>query len=214
MSDDDLSSHSISKNIYVMRRFWFKTLMGVLAVMSLRAGVFLASDPPLVRAQAPSTPTGVLVTVTYSDPIKDRGGPSTIYYPIIGQLSPGEIVPALGVSPGREWVQITYPPTGGTGWVYASFVSVSGGELRIVEPPPTPTPPVTSTIDPTLAAAFNIRPTETRLPTFTPPPPLSIPEFDDTSASNPSRTVFGIFILGLGLTGAIGLLISYVLRKS
>lgn len=197
-----------------MRRFWFKALLGVMAVLSLRLGIFLATDPPKVRAQEASTPTGVFVTVTYSDPINVRGGPSTVYYPIIGQLSPGEIVPALGVSPGREWVQITYPPTGGIGWVYASFVSVSGGELRIVEPPPTPTPPVTSTIDPTLAAAFNIQPTETRLPTFTPPPPLNVPEFDDTSASNPSRMVFGIFIIGLGLTGAIGLLISYVLRKS
>jgi hypothetical protein len=213
ISDDDRSSHSISKNIYVMKRFWFKTLLGILTVTGLWVGTFLTSEQPRVRAQDASTPTGIFVTVTYTDPINVRGGPSTVYYPIIGQLSPGAVVPALGVSPGRAWVQIIYPPTGGTGWVYSSFVSVSGGELRIVEPPPTPTPPVTATIDPTLAAAFNIQPTETRLPTFTPPPPLNVPEFNDASTPNHSRSVFGIFILGLGLTGAIGLLVSYVLRR-
>ena len=61
-----------------------------------------------VRSQDASTPTGIFVTVTYTDPINVRGGPSTVLYPIIGQLNPGEVVPALGISPGREWIQISY----------------------------------------------------------------------------------------------------------
>jgi hypothetical protein len=196
-----------------MKRFWFKTLLGILMGLSLGAGTFLTSEQARVRAQEASTPTGIFVTVTYTDPINVRGGPSTVFYPIIGQLAPGEVVPALGISPGREWVQISYAATGGTGWVYSSFVSISGGELRIVEPPPTPTPPVTATIDPTLAAAFNVQPTETRLPTFTAPPPLEVPEFNDTSPPGSSSVVFGFFIVGLGLMGAIGLLVSFVVRK-
>jgi len=199
--------------IYVMKKFWFKTWLGILTVVSLGVGTFFTSEQVRVRAQEAPTPTGIFVTVTYPDPINVRGGPSTVFYPIIGQLAPGEVVPALGISPGREWIQISYAPTGGTGWVYSSFVSISGGELRIVEPPPTPTPPVTSTIDPTLAAAFNVQPTQTRLPTFTPPPPLEVPEFNDTSKPGSSSVVFGIFIVGLGLMGAIGLLVSYVLRR-
>ena len=199
--------------IYVNKKFWFKTLLGILMGLGLGAATFLTSEQARVRAQEASTPTGIFVTVTYTDPINVRGGPSTVLYPIIGQLSPGEVVPALGVSPGREWIQISYPATGGTGWVYSSFVAISGGELRIVEPPPTPTPPVTSTIDPTLAAAFNSEPTQTRLPTFTPPPPLEVPEFNDASPSGSSSVVLGFFIAGLGLMGAIGLLVSYVLRK-
>jgi hypothetical protein len=199
--------------MYAIQRIWFKVLLGGVIAVSLGTGMFLASDLPHVRAQQASTPTGVFVTVTYSDPINVRGGPSTIQYPIIGQLSPGAVAPALGVSPAREWILITYPPTGGTGWVYASFVSVSGGELRVVEPPPTPTPPVTSTIDPTLAAAFNIQPTETRLPTFTPPPPLEVPEFADAGTGTATRAVVGVFIIGLGITGALGLLVSYLLRR-
>jgi uncharacterized protein YraI len=147
--------------------------------------------------------------VTYTDPINIRSGPSTVNYPIVGKLFPGEVVPALGVSPKREWILVSYP--GGTGWVYASFVAISGGELQIVEPPPTPTPLATSTIDPTLAAAFNIQPTQTRMPTFTPPPPLEIPEFPDDKG-NPFRAA-GIFIVGLGLLGGIGLLMSFIMRK-
>lgn len=170
----------------------------------------LLAPHPAEAFQGASTPTGILVTVTYADPINIRGGPSTVYYPIVGQLNPGDVVPALGISPGREWIQISYP--GGTGWVYASFVSISGGELRIVEPPPTPTPLATSTIDPTLAAAFNIQPTQTRLPTFTPPPPLQIPQFSDAKAG-PSFRSAGVFILSLGLIGGIGLLVSYLIRK-
>jgi hypothetical protein len=196
-----------------MKRFWFKTSWGILMLISLGVGTFFTSEQTWVGAQEASTPTGIFVTVTYTDPINVRAGPSTVFYPIIGQLAPGEVVPALGISPGREWIQIAYAATGDTGWVYSSFVSISGGELRIVEPPPTPTPPVTSTIDPTLAAAFNVQPTETRLPTFTPPPPLNVPEFNDTSSSASSHMVFGIFIVGLGLMGALGLLVSYVLRK-
>jgi len=192
-----------------MRQLWFKTLLGGLAVLALGAGAFLSPDQAEAYQDAP-TPTGVFVTVTYSDPINVRSGPSTVNYPIIGQLASGEVVPALGISPGREWIEITF--SGGTGWVYASFVSISGGELLIVEPPPTPTPLVTATIDPTLAAAFNVQPTQTRMPTFTPPPPLVVPQFTDASRG-PSFAAAGIFIISLGLIGAVGLIVSFILRK-
>ena len=163
--------------------------------------------------QDASTPAGVFITVTYTDPINVRSGPSTVNYPVIGQLASGSVVPALGVSPAREWVQIAFPDSpDGTGWVYASFVTVSGGELRIVESPPTPTPQVTSTIDPTLAAAFNVQPTQTRMPTFTAPPPLTVPQFQDERPAA-SSGVFGIFIIGLGLIGGVGLLVSFLWRK-
>jgi hypothetical protein len=196
------------KNIYAMKQFWFKALLGVLTVTGLGTGVFLS--PRQGEAyQDVATPTGILVTVTYSDPINVRSGPSTQLYPIVHQLAPGEVVPALGISPGREWIQISYP--GGTGWVYASFVSISGGELQIIEPPPTPTPLVTATIDPTLAAQFAIQPTITRLPTFTPPPPLEIVNIDP--APRAPRIVPGVLIIGLGLVGGVGLLISFLLRR-
>ena len=196
------------KNIYAMKQFWFKAFLGILMFTGLGAGGLLF--PGQAEAfQDVSTPTGIFVTVTYSDPINVRSGPSTILYPIIAQLNPGDVVPALGISPGREWIQISYAD--GTGWVYASFVSISGGELRIVEPPPTPTPLVTATIDPTLAAEFTIQPTITRLPTFTPPPPLEVPQFTDSTG--PSLGSSGIFIIVLGLLGGVGLLASFLWRR-
>ena len=191
-----------------MRQFWFKALWGIVLITGLGVGALLSPEQAEAYQDAP-TPSGVMVTVTYTDPINIRSGPSTVQYPIVGQLNPGYVVPALGVSPKREWILVSYP--GGTGWVYASFVAISGGELQIVEPPPTPTPLATSTIDPTLAAMFNTQPTQTRMPTFTPPPPLEIPQFKDNAASPLGAA--GIFIVALGLIGGLGLLVSFIMRK-
>src|ERR687892_38469 len=73
--DDRLSSCFISfKNIYAMKWFWFKTLLGILTVFGLEAAVLLSSRPVEAYQDAP-TPTGIFVTVTYSDPINVRSGP-------------------------------------------------------------------------------------------------------------------------------------------
>ena len=181
-------------------------------VLSLSLGLLIL--PRQAGAyQTTETPVGVYITVTYTDPINVRSGPSTTHYPVIGQLPSGAVAPALGVSVAHEWVQIEFPAAAeGKGWVYASFVTVSGGELPVVEAPPTAIPAVTNTIDPTLAAAFNVQPTQTRLPTFTPPGPLEVPKFEDESSVATSR-VLGIFIIGLGLIGSAGLITSFLLRK-
>jgi len=196
-----------------MKRYWFKIFAGLLAGSVL--GVTMLLVPNQAEAyQDASTPTGIFVTVTYTDPINVRGGPSTVYYPIVGQVFPGDVLPALGVSPGREWVEVSFPgAANGVGWVYATYVTVSGGELRVVEPPPTPTPLATNTVDPTLAAAFNFQPTSTRMPTFTPPPPLDVPKFEDGIVSRPVGIPSGVLVLSLSLIGAVGLIVSYVLSK-
>jgi uncharacterized protein YraI len=195
-------------NIYEMKRIWFGLLLGAVLVAGLALTMFISVME--VRAQDPS----VHITVTYSDPINVRGGPSTVYYPIVGRLAPGDTAVALGTSPGREWIQIAYPGApGGVGWVYAIYVTVSGGELLVVESPSTPTAEVTSTIDPTLAAAFNFQPTATRLPTFTPPPPLTVPQFTEVSTPRRSMVAPGIFVTALILLGTIGLIASIILRK-
>lgn len=197
-------------NVYAMKRLWFNILLGVSIMAMLGIGILFA--PGSAEAYQDPTPAGVIITVTYTDPINVRSGPGTTLYPIIGQLNSGATAQALGVSTAREWVQITFPGSAdGTGWVYAAYVSVSGGELQVVESPPTPTPLVTNTVDPTLAAQFTIQPTQTRLPTFTPPPPLTMPQYEDESPS--TTRVFGIFIVGLGLLGAVGLVVSFLLQK-
>lgn len=67
------------------------------------------------------------------------------------------------------------------------------GELPIIEPPPTPTPLYTTTIDPTLAAQFVMTPVPTNLPTFTPAQPLVIPTFTDA----PGTSAIGGVPMGL-----------------
>lgn len=199
-------------NIYAIKRNWFKTWLGILIAALTGMAVFLSAGQA-GASRAVLYQAGVIITVTYVEDINVRGGPNTVDYPIVGRLAVGETAPALGVSPRREWVQISYPasPTG-TGWVYAAYVTVSGGELQIVEPPPTSTPPVTATIDQTLVAAFNTQPTQTRLPTFTPPPPLTVPVFTEDTPSV-STGIFGMFIVALGLIGGIGLALSFIWRR-
>jgi uncharacterized protein YraI len=199
-------------NVYAMKRLWFKFALGVILVLSLGLG-FLFLPEPVDAFQGATTPSGVYITVTYSDPINVRGGPSTRTYPIVGQLPSGATAPALGISPGREWIQIEFPGSAtGKGWVYSSFVTISGGELPVAEAPPTPIPLATNTIDPTLAAAFNAVPTQTRLPTFTPPPPLEVPKFEDRG-SIASSGMLGFLIIGLAVIGCVGLITSFLLRK-
>ncbi len=195
-----------------MKRIWFKKTLVLFVVIASALVTFLLPDQ---AGAYPEAQTGVFVTVTYDEPINVRGGPNTVYYPIVGRLSPGDILPALGVSPGREWVQVAYADApGGVGWVYAAYVTVSGGELRVVEPPPTPTPLATATINPTFAAQFTFQPTPSRLPTFTPPPPLTVPQFTETPFARPNGVPSGVFVLSLVLIGAAGLLVSFVLSKS
>ncbi len=197
-----------------MRQIWFKTLVGGLAVAGL--GVAAALSPKQVEAyQGAFTPAGIFITVgNPPDGVNVRSGPNSVSYGSpIGHLNPGDTAPAIGRTPKGEWIKIVFPSgPNGTGWVYSANVTVSPGELPVVEAPPTPGPLATSTIDPTLAAVFNIRPTPTRLPTFTPPPPLTVPHFTEENNGKGSGLT-GIFIFSLGLIGVVGLLISYVLRK-
>jgi len=196
-----------------MNRIWFKVLLFFFA--GSVSGMAILLMPNQAEAyQDASTPVGVFVTVTYTDPINVRGGPSTVYYPIVGKAYPGDVLSALGVSPGHEWVEVSFPDApSGVGWVYATYITISGGELQVVEPPPTSTPLATNTIDPTLAAAFNFQPTATRMPTFTPPPPLTVPKFDDSTVTRPVGIPSGVLVLSLALIGILGLIVSLALRK-
>jgi len=210
-SGDDVSSCFMYISIYVMKKIWFKSIGFILIGFIVSVPMLLL--PRQVQAENEAQ-SGVVVTVTYSEPVNVRGGPSTVFYPIVGKVFPGDVLPALGVSEKREWVQVAFPDApGGVGWLYAEFVTVSGGELRVVEPPPTQTPIATATINPTFAAAFIFQPTSTRMPTFTPPPPLEIPQYTDVAAARPSGLASGVIVVGLIFIGAVVFVISYLLNR-
>lgn len=177
--------------------------------------VVLAQETQASPTPQPSS-TGITITVLGDEPYANiRLGPSASIYPVIGQLAPGDIAPALGRSPGGDWIQIEFP--GGPnnkGWVYSPLVLLSPGTLQIVEPPPTPIPPATSTVDPTLAAQFPIVPTNTRLPTFTPPAPLITLAYTQPIANAETTSVpMAIIILALAGFGIVGFIISLLLPR-
>ena len=195
---------------------WVAAVIGIILL-----GLFDPSQP-LVLAQQPTgsiatvtgTPEGPLVTVDQSIPvIRVYAGPSSFDYPPIGVLLGNESAPAIGRARDREdWIQIRYAGVpGAIGWVYGLYVSLSPGALLpLVEIPSTPTPFATPTINPTLEAAFIGQQTPTRLPTFTPPPPLDLPSFNEAPNTSATSVPTGLLILGLGLFGFMGAMISYL----
>ncbi len=202
---------------------WFLYSIIILVFSSL---VFSSFGNHIVHAQIPtgtiptvtSTPSGPIVSVRpgqNEDFINVRSGPNVLY-PKIGVLVIGQTAPAKGRSPGGEWILIEYPGVpGGVGWVYANLVSITPGELPIVEPPPEPTPAVTATIDPTLAAQFIVTAAPTRLPTFTPPPPLVIPTYPPANSGMVlvSGVPMGLVILVFLTVGILLGIVSFIQRR-
>lgn len=192
------------------------------AALGLQTGVGLARNPSqLPTVSIPTvtgTPPGAMARITREyESVNVRSGPG-LYYPDVGVLIAGQDVPVLGRSAGGDWLQIAYPGVpGGVAWIYRYLVDFEGS-VPIVIPPPTPTPRTTPTVDPTLAAQFLVEIPATRLPTFTPPPPLELPSFDEAAQVNPAtqalmltRIPAGLIISALGILGLFGMLIS-VLR--
>jgi Bacterial SH3 domain len=169
-------------------------------------GIVFAQQGTSSEPTVTGTPSGVMATVRLDQQEipNVRSGPGR-FYPKIGVLMPGQQVPVKGKSSGGDWILIVYPGVpGGEGWVYSPYVQLTPGEIPVIEPPPTPTPLVTQTIDTTLAAQFIVTPIPTRMDTFTPAPPVVIPTYVDESANfSPGGIPAGLVILviaGLGIT--------------
>jgi hypothetical protein len=186
----------------------------LLAMAGLGRPDAAAQQPTGTIPTVTGTPTGPMIRVTYEEQINVRSGPGSRIYPIIGFLIPGQTAPALGRSPGGDWIEIYFPGVpGDVGWIYAPLVSLTPGFLPIIEPPPTPTPKTTATLDPTLVAAYTTPIIPTRLPTFTVPPPLEVPTFVDESTGSSSGGIPpGLIIFGLAFIGGFGVLALYLRR--
>jgi uncharacterized protein YraI len=182
---------------------WF----GVTSTVHQRAA---AQQPTVDIPTVTSTPFGPMATVNQDqDHLNVRSGPSGDYA-IVGILQPGDKVSTLGRSPGGDWIKIVYPTVeGGVGWVYSYLVTLSGGDLPIVEPPATPTPRVTPTIDPTLASQLVINLGPTRMPTFTQPAAVQMPTYTQAPPISGAGVLpMGFIIIGLAVVGVFGLIIS------
>jgi hypothetical protein len=191
------------------------TLAWIQSAQADEAGRALEQQPTISIPTVTGTAIGPYVIIV-SDPeeqINVRSGPGTDY-PKIGVLLNRQQVPALGRLPSGTWIKIVYPGSeNGVGWVYAPLTQVFG-ELPIAEVPPTPTPRVTPTIDPTLASQFVVDLPATRMPTFTPPPLLVIPTFPaDEAPTGTGGVPMGFVISGLAVVGFFGLIVSLLRRR-
>jgi hypothetical protein len=158
------------------------------------------------------TPRGVMVTVPLDQEyVNVRSGPG-VMYDLVGRLVAGQEAAVLGRSEGGDWLLIQY--YGGPenkGWVYSPPVSLSAGEVPIVEIPPTQTPLMTETINPTMAAQFLTTPIPTRLATYTPAESLAVPTYVDISQrSFVGGIPIGLVILIIASIGIILALLSII----
>ena len=188
--------------------------MMFLSLFDLSEAPVFAQQPTGSIPTVTGTPEGPILTVDGSVKVlRVYAGPSSFDYPSVGVLLANETAPAIGRAKDREvWIQIRYLGVpGSVGWVYGPSAKLSPGALLpLVDIPPTPTPFATPTINPTLEAAFIGQQTPTRLPTFTPPPPLDLPLFTDAPGASVTGIPTGLLILSLGLFGFFGAVISYL----
>jgi hypothetical protein len=186
-------------------------LLSTLVVIGIITLGLPMSANAAVQSPVTGTPEGARVVVL--EQVNVRTGPST-NYDQIGVLIAGQTAPAIGRSPGGEWIQIVYAGApSGVAWVFSPLVVLENvtGLLPIVEPPPTPTPRTTATIDPTFAAQFQLGAgPPTRLPTFTAAPPPVLPTLQGADTTNgntfpPIIVIFSLFIVGIS-----GLILSFL----
>ena len=202
-----------------MTQIRFRLLLGFFALAALTATLLAPHSALKAGAQQPtgSVPTvtgtaaGPFITVNIDQEfVNVRSGPSSFFYPKIGILFQGQSAPALGRSPGGDWIQIYFVGVpGNIGWVYSANVSLNAPTLLpIVEPPPTPSLDA-PTLDPTLVSLYIPAVTATRLATFTPAPPVEPPIFTDVTLSA-TRIPMGLLIFGFGFVGFLVAAISFL----
>jgi len=193
---------------------WMGITACVVMLLLLSTGASAISEvaQATVVITVTGTPEGPIIIVP--DLVNVRLGPG-VEYDKIGVLIAGQQAPAVGRSAGGDWIKIIYPSQfDDYAWVYSRYVVLEPIQLLpIIEPPPTPTPRVTATINPTYAAQFSLgEAPATRMPTFTPAQPVVQPTIAPSIVTQ-SRGVPPILaIFGLLVVGMFGMVIS-VLRN-
>src|SRR5690606_36542837 len=150
-------------------------LAGMLALFAMFLASLLPSLNHSVWAQFPtlsiptvtSSPRGLYVQAIGDpeNPLNVRSFPNSTSTRV-GVFLVGQEAKAYGYY--GDYVMIDYAGApDNRGWIVLNRVEVFGGSLPMLQPPPTETPSITKTIDPTLAAQFIITAIPSRLPTFT-----------------------------------------------
>ncbi|HBO34089.1 MAG TPA: hypothetical protein DD636_05035 [Anaerolineaceae bacterium] len=132
---------------------------------------------PTLSTTVTSSPRGLYVRAVGDpeNPLNVRSFPNSTSTRV-GIFLVGQEAKAYGYY--GDYVMIDYAGApDNRGWIVLNRVEVFGGSLPMLQPPPTETPSITKTIDPTLAAQFIVTAIPSRLPTYTEPPALQIPTY-------------------------------------
>lgn len=188
----------------------------LISILILIMGTAFFQIPTVDVPTVTGTDRGTVITVKNDEAnpqINVRSGPGTEYDKVGTMLANQEAI-GVGRTEGGNWLLIEYQGgPDGYAWVYSSYVDYLG-ELPVVVVPNTPTPRITNTIDPTLAAQFIITVEPTRLATFTPPADLVIPTFEVSAGVNTtSKVPMGMVILICLILGILIGLVSLTQRR-
>jgi len=185
-----------TNNIMIFRKI--RLIKGTIFLLLFVVLIATFLNQPVQAGPLSQQPTGDIPTVT-STP----RGPYVVVNAVTATDTQINVRAGPSALTEKVGVQIEYVGApGGKAWVFGNYVTIYGGTLPLVEPPPTSTPNVTQTVDPTLAAQFLITPDATRLPTFTEPAPLDIPSYSsDTGSTMMGGVPMGLVIVGLGALG-------------
>lgn len=188
----------------------------LVTLLMLIMGTAFFQIPTVDVPTVTGTDRGTIVTVKNDEAnpqINVRSGPGT-EYDKVGTMVANQEAIGVGRTEGGNWLLIEYQGgPDGYAWVYSSYVDYLG-ELPVVVVPNTPTPRITNTIDPTLAAQFIITVEPTRLATFTPPAELAIPTFVSVAGNDEGRKVpMGMVILICLILGILIGLVSLTQRR-
>lgn len=193
------------KQVSIIYKFLLMAVLILCAIIVFGSTKFVnnvyAQFPTVSIPTVTGSPQGPFVVVigAEDEPANIRTGPNATY-PKVGIMITGQTAPALGYF--GNYIQIVYlGAPGGKGWIYIPKAQLLNGPVPLIEPPATQTPSITNTIDPTLAAQFSVEQKTTQLPTFTEPPPLLIPTFQEIS----TNTVPGGLPIGFVITILFGL---------
>jgi hypothetical protein len=189
-------------------------MLTALSLLPALKNPVLAQFPTVSIPTVTSSPRGayirVLLTTTEYDPINVRSGPGSIYE-LVGIMLVGQEAKAYGYY--DQYIQIEYRAVRGA---EAGYLLQRGYNRRtnpLLEPPATATPAITKTIDPTLAAQFIFTLQPSRLPTFTEPPALNLPTYQNiTGNTAPGGLPLGLVIVVLAGLGVFLTLIA-ILRR-
>ena len=188
------------------------TILFRAAIVALLVFIATGFDAAPARAETDTPTPGPSVTPTFvptatvggpyvyvPEKVNVRTGPAT-YFDQVGVLVAGQMAPALGRTEVGEWILVEYPGAPGSqAWIYAALVTVRDAELMdlaVVVPPPTPTLSISTTLIYDTESGGQATAAATRLPTFTPAPPIVIPTFAP-EAAGPARVPPIYYIGGL-----------------